>query len=190
MAPKQPNGRWSCKSPCVPDSIAYNKHNSIQGFGEYIPGRGCYSFNHPPTQGQNRAIPAPQSLEYSGRNASSKTRGRKKASPPFTEEEPRSCCPQRLIVYPNPLRTLLNVPECCPFLLAAPSSFASTALKQAQNIAVPEMIVGLIGVIASVGFHQLTMGTLGLGACGAGLALSMTGILMLGVFIAAIWLFK
>lgn len=52
------------------------------------------------------------------------------------------------------------------------------------------MIVGLIGVFANVGFHQLTMDTLGLGAYGAGLALSMTSILMLGIFIAAIWLFK
>ncbi|CAM9739756.1 unnamed protein product [Ascophyllum nodosum] len=61
---------------------------------------------------------------------------------------------------------------------------------QAQNIAVPEMIVGILGVVANIGFHQLTMGTLGWGAYGAGLALSTTWFFMLGIFVVAIAIFK
>lgn len=52
------------------------------------------------------------------------------------------------------------------------------------------MIVGLLGVLANVAFHHLTMVVLGMGVYGAGLALSLTGMFMLTGLVAYIIIFR
>ena len=50
---------------------------------------------------------------------------------------------------------------------------------QAQNVVIPIMKVALLGMVANVFFHHLTMVVLGMGVFGAGLALSLTGMFLL-----------
>lgn len=52
------------------------------------------------------------------------------------------------------------------------------------------MIVALLGVLANIVFHHITMVVLGMGVYGAGLALSLTGVFMLAALIASIWCFR
>eukprot|EP00903_Cladosiphon_okamuranus_P005780 g5728.t1 len=61
---------------------------------------------------------------------------------------------------------------------------------QAQNHVMPVMIVALLGFLANVVFHHLTMVVLGMGVYGAGLALSLTGMFLLTTLIAYTWIFK
>lgn len=61
---------------------------------------------------------------------------------------------------------------------------------QAQLIVDPPMVVGLLGVLANVAFHHLTMVVFGMGAYGAGLALSLTELFMLAGMVAYIWVFR
>ncbi|CAN0006816.1 unnamed protein product, partial [Laminaria digitata] len=52
------------------------------------------------------------------------------------------------------------------------------------------MVVGLLGVMANVAFHHLTMSVFGMGVYGAGLALSLTGMFMLTGLVAHILVFR
>lgn len=61
---------------------------------------------------------------------------------------------------------------------------------QAQLIVDPPMVVGLLGVLANVAFHHLTMVAFGMGVYGAGLALSLTGMFMLTGLVACILIFR
>lgn len=65
-----------------------------------------------------------------------------------------------------------------------------TPRKQAQNLVMPVMKVTLLGVLANVFFHHVTMVVLGMGVYGAGLALSFTGMFLLAALIAYTWIFR
>ena len=54
----------------------------------------------------------------------------------------------------------------------------------------PVMKVTLLGVLANVAFHHLTMVVLGMGVYGAGLALSLTGMFLLVTMVAYTWVFR
>lgn len=62
--------------------------------------------------------------------------------------------------------------------------------NQAQNLVMPVMKVTLLGVLANVAFHHLTMVVLGMGVYGAGLALSLTGMFLLVTMVAYTWVFR
>lgn len=52
------------------------------------------------------------------------------------------------------------------------------------------MGVVVLGALANVLFHHITMVVLGMGVYGAGLALSLTGIFMLLVLVISTWVFR
>ncbi|CAM9377744.1 unnamed protein product [Ectocarpus fasciculatus] len=62
-------------------------------------------------------------------------------------------------------------------------------LQQAQSVVIPVTVVGLLGVLANVVFHHITMVVLGMGVDGAGLALSLTGMFLLITLISFTWMF-
>lgn len=53
---------------------------------------------------------------------------------------------------------------------------------------IPIMVVSLLGMVANVVFHHVTMVWLGMGVDGAGLALSMTGMFLLVVLVSFSWI--
>lgn len=60
-------------------------------------------------------------------------------------------------------------------------------MAQAQSVTAHAKYVSIVGVFANVLFHYITMGVLGMGIYGAGVALSMTGMFMLVALALAVW---